>query len=67
MVCAALLITGLVADVRIVGGFNDGLRNASLELGREFTDTDSLLTSAGKAKAAEDPTVRRVCGAERPA
>ena len=55
VVCAALLITGLVADVRIVGGFNDGLRNASLELGREFTDTDSLLTSAGKAKAAEDP------------
>ena len=35
VVLGALLITGLVADVRIVGGFNDGLRNASLELGRQ--------------------------------
>ena len=52
---AVLLYTGLAADYKNLSNFNDGLRNASLELGRRFTNSDSLLTTAGKAVAAEDP------------
>ena len=31
--------TGLVADYKNLSNFNDGLRNASLELGRQFTNS----------------------------
>jgi uncharacterized membrane protein len=55
LVLVGLLATGIVASVRDLSNFNDGLRNASLALGRQFTGSDSLLTTAGKAKAAEDP------------
>ncbi len=52
---AGLLAAGVVYDVNDLGNFNDGLRNASLQLADEFGPNDVLLTTAGKVDQADDP------------